>query len=125
MLYFVGKKDLYNMKKITKPAEKEEAVYYSDFSGKCFGEYHPPVEMTLEFNYGSKYDGSKITFHLDDKDVDDILSMLKGKLINESKKPLKERYVELNNNYDDSVQTRDWSSCDIICNQKEFLERLI
>jgi hypothetical protein len=113
------------MKKVTKPAEREEAVYYSDFSGKCFGECPPHVEMTLEFNYGSKYDGSKITFHLDDNDIDWILSMLKGKLTNESKTPLKERYVELNNDYDDSMQMRDWSSCDIICNQKEFLERLI
>ena len=49
------------MKKITKPKQKEEAVYYSDFSGKCFGEYAPPVRLKLEFGYGSIYDGSRFT----------------------------------------------------------------
>ena len=39
------------MKKVTKPAEKEEAVYYSDFSGKTFGEFFPHVEVNIEFNY--------------------------------------------------------------------------
>ena len=113
------------MKKITKPAEKEEATYYSDFSGKCFGELYPPIQLKLEFNYGSIYDGSNFTFDLDDKDVDDILFLLKGKLSNETKKDLKQRFVALNDTYDQNVQERDWTSCDYVCNEKSLLTKLI
>lgn len=113
------------MKKITKPAEKEEATYYSDFSGKCFGEFYPPIHLKLEFNYGSVYDGSVFTFDLDDKDIDDILFVLKGKLSNETKKDLKQRFVALNDNYEQNFQERDWTSCDYICNEKSLLTKLI
>ena len=113
------------MKKITKPAEKEEAAYYSDFSGKCFEEFGPPIQLKLEFNYGSVYDGSSFTFDLDDKDIDDILFVLKGKLSNETKKDLKQRLVALNDNYEQNVQERDWTSCDYICNEKSLLTKLI
>ena len=113
------------MKKITKPAQREEAVYYSDFSGKCFGEAHPPVELVLDFGYGSGYDGSKLTFHLDDKDVEDILLLLKSNLSNETKKQFKEKLVKLEEDFDDSMQMRDWNSCDYICNNKDLLERIV
>ena len=113
------------MKKITKPAEKEEATYYSDFSGKCFGEFSPPIQLKLEFNYGSVYDGSSFTFDLDDKDIDDILFTLKGKLSNETKKDLKQRFVALDDNYEQNVQERDWTSCAYICNEKSLLTKLI
>ena len=113
------------MKKITKPLEKEEAVYYSDFSGKCFGEYNPHIELKIDFGYGSIYDGSNIKFDLDDNDREDILFILKSKLNNDTKKILKDMYTELDNNYDDHVQTRDWSGCDYICNQKDLLKKLI
>jgi len=113
------------VKKITKPAEKEEAVYYSDFSGKCFGEFNAPVQLKIEFNYGSVYDGSQFTFDLDDKDIDDILFVLKGKLSNETKKDLKQRFVALNDQYDQNVQNRDWTECDYICKEKSLLTKLI
>ena len=113
------------MKKITKPVQKEESVYYSDFSGKCFGEYHPPVKLKIEFNYGSVYDGTQFTFDLDDKDIEDVLFLLKGKLSNETKRDLKQRFVALNDNYDDSIQSRDWTNCDYICNEKSLLTKLI
>jgi hypothetical protein len=69
------------VKKITKPAEKEEAVYYSDFSGKCFGEFNAPVQLKIEFNYGSIYDGSKFTFDLDDDYVNKTLLLSSGRLL--------------------------------------------
>ena len=113
------------MKKTTKPAQKEEAVYYSDFSGKCFGEFNAPVQLKIEFNYGSIYDGSKFTFDLDDNDIADVLFLLKGKLSNETKKDLKQRFVSLNDQYDQNVQDRDWTNCDYICNEKNLLAKLI
>jgi hypothetical protein len=67
------------MKKILKPSEHEEAVYYSDFSGKFLNETSP-IEIVIDFNYGSKYDGCKLELHLDDEDFDQLLSFLKTKL---------------------------------------------
>jgi hypothetical protein len=113
------------MKKTTKPAQQEEATFYSDFSGKCFGEMHPPVELILDFGYGSGYDGSKLTFHLDYKEVEDILFLLKSKLSNETKSLLKQRYTELDSKYEDSVQSRDWTDCNFICNETDLLKKLI
>ena len=113
------------MKKTTRPAQREEAVYYSDFSGKCFGEFDPHVELTLDFGYGSKYDGSKLRFDLDDKDTEDILALLKSKLSNDSKKALKTMYTILDDKYDNSVQSRDWTDCEFICNEKDLLEKLL
>ena len=67
------------MKKILKPSELEDAVYYSDFSGKILNE-QPPIEISIDFNYGSKYDGCKLELHLDDEDFDQLLKFLKTKL---------------------------------------------
>ena len=113
------------MKKLTKPAEKEESVYYSDFSGKCFGDFHSPVELMIDFNYGSKYDGSKLRFDLDDKDLEDVLMLLKSKLSNDTKKTLKTMHTILDDKYDNSIQSRDWTDCEFICNEKNLLEKLI
>jgi hypothetical protein len=113
------------MKKTTKPAQREEAVYYSDFSGKCFGEMHPPIELILDFGYGSKYDGSKLRFDLDDDDIQDILALLKSKLSNDSKKALKTMYIILDDKYENSVQSRDWDDCRFTCNERDLLKKLI
>lgn len=113
------------MKKITKPSQKEEAVYYSDFSGKCFGEFHPPVELIIDFNYGSSYDGSKLRFDLDDKDIEDILALLKSKLSNDAKKALKTARIILDDKYDNSIESRDWTNCEFLCNERNLLEKLI
>jgi hypothetical protein len=113
------------MKKTTKPAQQEEATYYSDFSGKCFGGMHPPVELILDFGYGSKYDGSKLRFDLDDDDVNDILALLKSKLSNDSKKALKTMYTILDDKYENSVQSRDWDDCRFTCNEQDLLKKLI
>jgi hypothetical protein len=72
------------MKKILKPSEHEESVYYSDFNGKLLNEV-PPVEITIDFNYGSKYDGCKLEMHLDDNEFDELLAFLKTKLSSDFK----------------------------------------
>ena len=113
------------MKKTTRPAQREEAVYYSDFSGKCFGEMPPPVELILDFGYGSKYDGSKLRFDLDDDDIEDILTLFKSKLSNDSKKALKTMCAILDDKYENSVQSRDWDDCRFTCNEQDLLKKII
>ena len=83
------------MKKVIIPNVKEEAVYYTDFNGVFYGENVPPVELTIEFNYGSAFDGSKLKFHLCDKEIVDVLVFLKQKLSKDTLKNLKENAIDL------------------------------
>lgn len=99
------------MKRINIPEQKEEATYYSDFSGKCFGEAYPPVEVKLEFNYGSKYDGAELELHLSDEEAKSILDFIKSKISDNYKKDLEKQLKNCERQYDDSMQFRDWDSC--------------
>lgn len=85
------------MKKIIKPAEDEEAVYFSDFSGRSLGEYGPPVELKIIFNYGSKQDGDCIQLDLDDSDIQEILKIIKNSVTEEFKnKSQQYKYLQSN-----------------------------
>jgi len=76
------------MKKVIKPQEPEEAVYYSDFSGRVYQEF-VPVTLKIECDYGSKYDGARAEFHLSDKGLEKVLEFLKENLCQETKEKLK------------------------------------
>ena len=113
------------MKKVTKPAENEEAVYYSDFSGKCFGEWIPPVEVKIEFNYGSEYDGSMIGLHLTEEEVKPILGIIIKHASEDYKNFLKHKLDMYEKQYDESVSFRDWTDCDGILNSVDLLKELL
>ena len=61
------------MKKVLREEVKEESVYYSDASGKCFGMLLPEAEVEIRFNYGSKRDGEKFILHLSDSEAEELL----------------------------------------------------
>jgi hypothetical protein len=73
------------MKKILKPAEPEEVVYYSDFSGKLLDHNMVPVTVKIKCGYGSKYDDSSVELHLTDKGLNNLLVYLKDRLSKETK----------------------------------------
>lgn len=123
MWYFVG--ETFKMKKITKPAEKEEAVYYSDFSGKCFGEFSPPIELKIEFNYGSGYDGSMLGFHLSDEDIKPIIDIIKKNISEDYKNFLRSKIEKYKKEYDVSVSFRDWDDCERIGYSVDLLKELL
>ena len=77
------------MKKVLKPAEPEEVVYYSDFSGKLLEYNMVPVTVKIECGYGSEYDGSSAELHLTDKGLNSLLVYLKDRLCQETKEELK------------------------------------
>lgn len=104
------------MKKIIKPLIKEEAVYYSDFSGKPFDECGPPVELKIDFNYGSKYDGSQLKFDLTDEEFQPLLNLIKNLVTEDYKSAIKKRLNSIENSYEDSMQMRDWMTCDMTIN---------
>lgn len=107
------------MKKIIVPKQHEEANYFSDFSGQPFGDDpHPPVTLKLEFNYGSDYDGSEITLHLSDRDVEPILDLISSKLNPDFKKQLKQEFIENDEQYFNAIEARDPMECEyrISCN---------
>jgi hypothetical protein len=114
------------MKKIITPKQHEEASYFSDFSGQPFCDLlHPPVELTLKFNYGSEYDQSEITFHLSDKDVSPIIDLISSKLNPDYKKDLEGSLDENIDNMHEALDSRDPLMCEyyISCNNliKRFL----
>ena len=108
------------MKKITNPAEKEEAVYYSDFSGKCLGEMPAPIEISIDFSYGSKHDGTKLKLQLEDEDVGPLLELIKSSVSEDFKFHIKKIITEQEKSYEDSMQMRDWGCCDMITNTLWF-----
>jgi hypothetical protein len=83
------------MKKVLKPAEPEEVVYYSDFSGKLLEHNMVPVTVKIECGYGSEYDSSSVELHLTDKGLNSLLVYLKDRLCQETKKELK-RQIDSN-----------------------------
>ena len=106
------------MKKIIKPSEK-------DFSGKCFGECHPPVEIKIEFNYGSKHDGSLIGLHLTDEEANLFLELIKKNMSENYKAFLYKKIEEYDNQYQSDCDFRDWDSCESTGNSIDLLKKLL
>lgn len=113
------------MKKIIKPEEKEEAVYYSDFSGKNLGDFGVPVELKISCGYGSKYDQTDITLHLDDNDLEKIILTIKESISDDFKKEIKKKIDKYEKDYDDSMQMRDWDYCDKAINTLWFFKHIL
>ena len=113
------------MKKIIKPAEREEAVYYSDFTGKCFGEYEPEAELLFNFQYGSKYDGEKVSFHLSDTEAEAVLEFIKSKISKERRTLFEQKLHEQNTNLKDAVQARDCTQADVYNNSCDLFKFLL
>lgn len=95
------------MKKILKPAEREEAIYYSDFSGKLFPST-VPVTVKIECGYGSEYDGADVELHLSDTGLEKLLEFVRENLCPESKEVL-ERVV----NTDCKNSDKDYNNVEI------------
>jgi len=113
------------VKKLIKPSSREEAVYYSDFSGKCFGEWSPEVTLKINCEYGSKYDGSTLELHLSDEDLKIIFAIIKSNVSPEFKKQIQTELNSRLKHYDDSIQARDWTDCSLTGNSIDFLEMLL
>ena len=114
------------MKKIITPKQNEEATYFSDFTGEPFGDlFHPPVELTLKFNYGSEYDQSEITLHLSDKDVDPILQLIGSKLNPDYKKELEQDLDENIDNINDALDARDPLMCEYYISCNNLFKKLL
>lgn len=113
------------MKKIIKPAEKEESMHYSDFSGKCFGEFQPPVQVKIDFNYGSVYDGAQINLDLTEEEAQLFLNVIKANMSSDYKTFLQKQLKKHDEDFQSSCDFRDWTSCDYICNSLDLLKNLL
>jgi hypothetical protein len=115
------------MKKIIKPKQHEQALYFSDFTGQPFDSNfgHAPVELILKFNYGSIYDQSEITLHLSDKDMSPILDLISSKLNSDYKKDLKDTLDDNNEELDMSMDSRDPLMCEYYISCNSLIRRLL
>lgn len=110
------------MKRIIQPQVKEQSEYYSDISGKRFDNDIPAVELKVDFGYGSRYDGAKITFHLNDEESIEIMEMIKMRLSEKTKKTYKKIIKEQDKKYEDSMEFREWGSCDYYANCRDLYQ---
>jgi len=114
------------MKKIITPKQDEESNYYSDFTGEPFSDFYgPPVELKINFNYGSKYDCSEFTLHLSDKDIEPILDLIKSKLNPDFKKSLEFLLIEDEEAYNNAVEARDPMECEYRIANMNLIKRLL
>jgi hypothetical protein len=113
------------VKQIIEPAKKEESVYFTDFKGHCCGMFDPPVELKISFNYGSKYDGDTLTLHLNDKEIEPVLQLIKQNMSAEYKNQLIKKLDCHENNYEQAIGSRDWSECDNIANSLTLLQYML
>ena len=100
------------MKKIVQPKQEEKAEYFSDFSDKSFDVFAPDVEIKFEFNYGSKFDGGKVEFHLTDQEAEHVLDFIRMNLSEGKINELKNKLEEHEEYYQENMNARDWQSCD-------------
>jgi hypothetical protein len=112
------------VKKIIKPEQREEAVFYSDFTGKPLGEWDS-VNVKISCSYSSKYDGAGITLHLDDEDLLELIKFLKTKTSEDFKNEIKNNLKKLDKDYEDNVQSRDWQSCDYVLDNIDLLRMFV
>jgi hypothetical protein len=114
------------MKKILKPEQREEALFYSDFTGKPLGNMgYEPVSVKITCNYGSKFDGSEVSFHLDDEDLLELIGFLKTKVSEDFKNEIKNSMKKLDKDHEDCFQARDWQSVEYIQNNMDLLKLLL
>ena len=114
------------MKKIIKPQQNEEAIYFSDFTGKPLGNMgYEPVGIKITCNYDSKFDGSEVTLHLDDDDLLQLIGFLKTKVSGDFKNQIKNSMKKLDKDHEDCFQARDWQSVEYVQNNIDLLKLLI
>lgn len=113
------------MKYVIKPSSREESVHYSDFNGKCFGDFEPEVTVSFQFNYGSKYDGAYINFDLTDSECKLILDVIKANISEEFKDKAKKQLSSQQKSFEDALDSRDYSQCTYMCNSSGILKFLI
>jgi hypothetical protein len=113
------------MKKIIKPKREEKAEYFSDFSDKSFDSFHPDVQIKFEFNYGSKFDGARVEFHLTDQEAEHVLDFIRMNLSEGKINELENKLEEHEEYYEENVNARDWQSCDHFYNCIELYKYLL
>ena len=97
-------------------------MYYSDFSGRCFGEHSPHITLDLVFGYGSVWDGSRLQLDLDDEDVKEILELIKRKLSPDTVAELEKQRTRAEGEYNDACDSREWFLCDYAHNNIALLD---
>lgn len=113
------------MKKVIKPAEQEEAVYYSDFKGKCFKNFYPEATLSIQFDYGSKYDGEALTLHLSDEEAESVLEFIKSNISEDYKNGLKGKLHRRHVSLDEAIDARDYTQADFYANCCELFKFLL
>ena len=112
------------MKRVLRPPEPEEAIFYSDFSGKLLKDF-VPVVLKIECGYGSKYDGAQVELHLADEDLESVLKFLKQNICEGTKKTFINTIDDNIDEADKCIECRDWQSSDFHYNNVDLYRKLL
>ena len=113
------------MKKVISPQMHEEVIYYSDFSGKHFGQFPPPVVVKFAFNYGSKFDGGYFRLDLSDEEAEELLDFIKSRLVYETKQDLEKKAEEAKKTYEEGCAERLGGSCEELIGDISLIDYLL
>lgn len=113
------------MKKITREAVKEVAEYRSDFSGEKFPLGIPPVQVSFDFGYGSRHDGTKLELHLSDDETGGLLDFVSKRLCKAARAQLGGKLRAAEGDIDASVEVRDWESAEMLYSGADLYRRLL
>lgn len=113
------------MKTVLTPQVPEKAEYFSDFSGKKFAHQIPAVQVKMEFNYGSEFDGARFSIDLSDAEAEEILSLIRKKLSPKSRKNIKRMLASSEKDYQDHMDSRDWGGCELCFGEMKLLKKML
>ncbi|MFA5234031.1 MAG: hypothetical protein WC390_06475 [Sulfurimonas sp.] len=101
------------MKTIIKPATREHSVIHCDFTGEKL-DMGPPLTLTLDFAYGSDFDGSCLEMHLSESGEKELLAFIKEKLTKQTKETFAAEIDSLKQDFTDNIDIRDLASIDFL-----------
>lgn len=113
------------MKKVISKAVQEKSEYFSDFSGKSLGSGDVPIELKIDFNYGSIFDGSRLELHLTDEENMEILEFIAKKLHTKTVNNIKQKIKYLESLTEDSISNRSWDESSIYMSNIQLYHHLL
>ena len=84
------------MKKTIQPAREEITETWCDGTGAPLPEGLAPLTLTLDFGFGSRFDGAKITLHYSEAEAEKLVALIKTRLCEKSCKTLEEKITNRN-----------------------------
>lgn len=109
------------MKNIIQPAKPEVAEHFCDFTNQKLP-WGAAANFSISFGYNSDFDGCHLFLELNNEASKELLEFIRSKLSPETKKHLAAQLKKLEENLDNSIQSRDWDQSDYYHNDISLIK---